>query len=208
MNAYRWSLSTLWGSSLNFYLLHQGSPDPTNGKEGMMEGSTYCTGSIFLWFAPVEPRGVFECKGLMKLNRSGYVKKTMRGLWILAAIVCLSAPLRGQKMIGVDWDYAVSCQGLSTDGSYIVSVSCSGLSSADAKNKALKSAVHCVLFKGIDGSGAGCVKQPPIVTDPNTATSHAGYFKAFFSDRGGAYKNFATQTAGTDEIIRALSSGF
>lgn len=121
--------------------------------------------------------------------------------WNCGFLVLLLALLLGikngqcQRSIGVDWEYAVECAGTAKDGSYIVSVVCEGKNLKKTIEMAMKSAIHAVLFKGVDGTVAGCVKHGALVTNPNAIDEHTVFFKALFKDD--IYKRFVIETPGT-----------
>lgn len=113
-----------------------------------------------------------------------------------------------QKTVGIDWSYNVKCAGVTPNGDYMVEVECVGRKVDVAMDHAKKSAVYDVLFKGINGSVAGCTTQRAIVSDPSALEAHLDYFKKFFDKKKGSYSMYVLDINGSQPQITKVSGGY
>ena len=115
------------------------------------------------------------------------MKKTI----LLCCMAFLMVSCSTMKPKQVSYQYDLKCAGMASDGSYIVQITSFGKTMKEAREQAIKDAVHGVLFKGIAGNGPGCTPQRPIVSDPTIELSRADYFTTFFAD-GGSYLRYVS----------------
>ena len=96
------------------------------------------------------------------------------------------------------WRYDVECQGIGKQGSKLVKVWSYSKNPKHAISRAMKNAVHGIVFKGYSGGGQGCTQSKPLVSSSSIAEQHANFFDAFFLD-GGEYMKYVS--AATDGSI-------
>ncbi|MGB0896263.1 MAG: hypothetical protein ACPGU9_09400 [Flavobacteriaceae bacterium] len=96
------------------------------------------------------------------------------------------------------WRYDVECQGIAKQGAKLVKVWSYSKNPKHAISRAMKNAVHGIIFKGYAGGGRGCTSFQPLVRDAGVEAKHQAFFDAFFAD-GGEYLKYVS--AATDGRI-------
>lgn len=98
------------------------------------------------------------------------------------------------------WRYEIACDGVGTQGTYLVKVWSYSKKQATAANQAVKNAVHGVLFKGVAGRSGECTSKKPLVSSPAVQQDHADFFDKFFAE-GGDYARYAS-VVGVPESVK------
>ncbi len=96
------------------------------------------------------------------------------------------------------WRYDVECEGIAKQGSKLVKVWSYSKNPKHAISRAMKNAVHGIIFKGFAGGNQGCTSLQPLVKDATIETKFKTFFDAFFLD-GGEYLKYVS--AATDGRI-------
>lgn len=96
--------------------------------------------------------------------------------------------------------YEIKCEGVGTNGIYLVKVFSYSKDKFLAIEQAKKNAIRGVIFRGIPQGKRGCVAQPALVRDSNLEAQSNDYFTSFFSV-GGKYSKFIDLT--TEGAIKA-----
>lgn len=101
------------------------------------------------------------------------------------------------------YNYEVATLAVGVDGTKLVKVWGYGKKAEDAVRDAKAQGVACAIFRGFPaGSNGSAAPTPPIVTDPNAATTHEDYFVKFFEPGGKylQYVNLSTDGIPTDRV--------
>ncbi len=96
------------------------------------------------------------------------------------------------------WRYDIECEGIAKHGSKLVKVWSYSKNPKHAISRAMKNAIHGIIFKGYAGGGQGCTSLRPLVRDSEIETKFKEFFDAFFKD-GGEYLKYVS--AATDGRI-------
>ncbi|NOR28336.1 MAG: hypothetical protein GQ540_07395 [Lutibacter sp.] len=96
------------------------------------------------------------------------------------------------------WRYDLECEGIGKQGSKLVKVWSYSKNPKHAISRAMKNAVHGIIFKGYAGGGTGCTPSKALVGSATKVEEHASFFDAFFLD-GGEYLKYVS--AATDGNI-------
>ncbi len=97
--------------------------------------------------------------------------------------------------------YQITPAGSGTDGNPLVKVTFEVKKPSDYSDKAMRNAVHGLLFYGYEAAN-NCPKQSPIYKSDEEKDVTGAYFKAFFDDE--RYKKFIVSVADNNvEIIKA-----
>ncbi len=96
--------------------------------------------------------------------------------------------------------YEIKCEGVGTEGIYLVKVFSYSKDKNLAIEQAKKNAIRGVIFRGIPPGERGCIAQPPLVRDSNLEEQSNDYFTSFFST-GGKYSKFIDLT--TEGAVKA-----
>ena len=96
------------------------------------------------------------------------------------------------------WRYDLECEGIAKTGSKLVKVWSYSKNPKHAISRAMKNAVHGIIFKGYAGGGRGCTSIKPLVRDAGVEPQFHNFFENFFKD-GGEYLKYVS--AATDGRI-------
>lgn len=96
--------------------------------------------------------------------------------------------------------YEIKCEGVGSEGVYIVKVFSYSINRFLAIEEAKKNAIRGIIFRGVPPGERGCVAQPALVKESNSEEQNKDYFDAFFSE-GGKYSKFIDLT--TEGAVKA-----
>lgn len=135
------------------------------------------------------------------------MRKTTICLLFIVGVLCTSCGVSGTAAYAPSAGASTECTQMTGDGSCIVLVSESGINVEVATDMALKTAVYCLLFDGIQGSSKNRI-QPilPLITNESTREGSKDYFKSFF--KNGLYRSYAGTVPGTVPSVTRTSKGY
>ncbi len=99
-------------------------------------------------------------------------------------------------------NYQLKCAGYGHDGTQKVYAWGEGRNLKEAREDALKNAVHGTIFKGVQDEVDGCRKSP-LLPNPNARQQHSDYFDAFFSPQGEYVNHVSQVNSGSKDVLRA-----